>query len=214
LNFRPEKRVTIFDSSFVLKASPRVDFAHDKGHRMKFSLIELSLILKVLAAYVDAAMLRGFAPQPIRYLEEIRDFVPLGCNANIGTAVCESWTSKFGTNDEHSNRITIDCGQCITMDHGGETLSLLDGLEIYGKLVFPDGYKLEVETTMLSVQGELEMTALKPVDGSPQVIFTMIGDDDETFTPIGENIEACDGERMCSTGKRGIVVAGGRVNRK
>ena len=65
------------------------------------------------------------------------------------------------------------------MDHASGNLSLLGGLDVLGKLVFPDGYNLNLVTTMIAVQGELEMSASKPVDGTPQIKFTMIGNDDQ-----------------------------------
>ena len=101
------------------------------------------------------------------------------------------------------------------MDHASGNLSLLGGLDILGKLVFPDGYNLNLVTTMIAVQGELVMTASKPVDGTPQIKFTMIGNDDQmTFTPIDANANACKGVSTCPTGKKAIVVAGGKVNSK
>ena len=101
------------------------------------------------------------------------------------------------------------------MDHASGNLSLLGGLDVLGKLVFPDGYNLNLVTTMIAVQGELEMTASKPVDGTPQIKFTMIGNDDQmTFTPIDANANACEGVSTCTTGKKAIVVAGGKVNSK
>lgn len=98
------------------------------------------------------------------------------------------------------------------MDVAGGSLALLAGLEILGKLVFPDGYKLSLTANVVIVQGELEMTATKAVDGTPNIKVTMVGSVDHTFTPIDANLRACDGSTTCSVGKKGIIVAGGKVS--
>jgi len=186
----------------------------------------LNLLLLSVTANAVPSALRGSATNaadaislaiPSRQLQddEIEDFVPLACNANLASVTCSSWSSKFGTADTHSVRRTITCGECVTMDHASGNLSLLGGLDVHGKLVFPDGYSLNLVTTMIAVQGELEMTASKPVDGTPQIKLTMIGNDDQmTFTPIDANANACKGVSTCATGKKAIVVAGGKVNSK
>jgi hypothetical protein len=88
-------------------------------------------------------------------------------------------------------------------------------LDVLGKLVFPNDYKLNLQATIIAVQGELVMTASKPVDGTPQVKITMIGNDDTmTFTTIDANVNACAGVSTCDTGKKANVVAGGKVTRK
>jgi hypothetical protein len=97
------------------------------------------------------------------------------------------------------------------MDMQGGKLTLQQGIDIVGKLVFPDGYKLDLSASIISIQGELEIQATKPVDGVPNIKFTMIGNFDKTFTPVGENARACNGASSCSVGKKVIVVAGGKV---
>jgi G8 domain len=142
--------------------------------------------------------------------EAIQDFVPLSCNSNLGA--CVSWTQTFKTDVQFANRIIIDCGTCITMDHPGPTLTLTAGIDIRGKLVFPDGYSLTLSTASITVQGVLEMTATKPVDGSPLIRIVMIGSDTaQTFTPVDANAAACTGD--CMVGMKAITVAGGQVNR-
>jgi G8 domain len=98
------------------------------------------------------------------------------------------------------------------MDVTGGSLNLLGGLEILGKLVFPDGYKLNLSANIVIVQGELEMTATKAVDGIPNIKLTMVGSNDFAFTPIDANARACGGNNTCPVGKKGIIVAGGTVN--
>lgn len=146
---------------------------------------------------------------------EADDFVPLGCNSKLDTAICSSWSTRIGKQNVHTKRVTVQCGECVRMDHAGETIVFEKGLDIRGKLVFPDGYKIQVFSTMITVQGHLEMTATKGVDGKPAITFTMIGDDANlTMTPIGENKLKCNGGQTCPVGKKSITVAGGNVNSK
>jgi G8 domain len=147
----------------------------------------------------------------VRSLQAIADFVPLSCNSNLAGTTCSTWTSKFGSSATQSSRIVIPCGQCITMNHPGPTLTLQDGVDVQGKLVFPDSYKLVVDTPLLVVQGELEMTSTKPVDGVPSIKIVLTGSNDQSFTPIGQNANACGGGK-CSVGKKSFTVAGGKVN--
>jgi hypothetical protein len=155
------------------------------------------------------------APRVSRALPEIADFVPLSCNSALATVPCASWTAKFGALAVQSKRVIVPCGECIRMDHPGPILTLVEGLDIQGKLVFIDGYRLEVRTPLVAVQGELEMSAVKPVDGVPNLKLVMTGETDQVFTPIGQNANACGGVvgGACVAGKKAIVVAGGRVNR-
>ena len=145
----------------------------------------------------------------------IKDFVPLACNANLATATCNSWSTVIGKAASYTNRVVIPCGNCVTMDLASSSLTLQGGLDVLGKLVFLDGYKLTLSSTMIAVQGELDITASKSVDGSPNVKFVMIGNDDKmTFTPIDTNALNCNGTSTCAIGKKGIVVAGGKLNSK
>ena len=67
-------------------------------------------------------------------------------------------------------------------------------------------------TTTVVVQGELQMTSSKPIDGNPDIKFTLKGNSDIKFTPIDRNAKACHGVATCSIGKKSIVVAGGKLN--
>lgn len=101
------------------------------------------------------------------------------------------------------------------MDHAAADLQLNNGIDIIGKLVFPDGYKLNLQSTLIVVQGELHITSTKQVTGVPDVRFTMIGSDTTlTFTPVGNNANACKNVATCASGKKAIIVAGGKVTRK
>lgn len=143
------------------------------------------------------------------------DFVPLACNNNF--APCIPWMQKFGTELVHSNRLFIDCGECVALDdHPGPVLTLLDGIDIRGKLQIKkdeDDTALIIKATIVVVQGELEMSATKAVDGKPLIKFLMEGQENKSFTPIEENTQACGGND-CSVGKKAITVAGGKVDGK
>jgi hypothetical protein len=150
-------------------------------------------------------------------MQEIEDFVPLTCNADLATAPCRSWSSQFGTKSTLDKRIIIPCGECVFMNRiDGDTLTLSDGLDIRGKLVFPgNGYRLTLYSTLISVQGELVMTSQDAVDGDPLIHVILTGQEDQYFsTAGGVNKYACDGGSNCNAGKKGIVVAGGKVTSK
>jgi hypothetical protein len=48
-------------------------------------------------------------------------------------------------------------------------------------------------------------------DGIPLIKFIMTGANEQTFTPIGSNANACGGA-SCSVGKKSFTVAGGKLN--
>ena len=173
-----------------------------------------TLLFLLTTRTVHGAAIRGKNEVTLRNLQVdgMKDFVPLACNANLASTPCSSWTSMFGTATSFSERIVIPCGKCVAMDVVGGSLELSGGLDVIGKLVFPDGYKLNLVSSIIAVQGELEMTATKTVDGIPNIIFTMIGNVDRSFTPIDINTKACNGAATCNAGKKGIIVAGGKVN--
>jgi hypothetical protein len=134
-------------------------------------------------------------------------FVPLSCNNNF--TPCVPWSRKFGNNRILSGRTTIQCGECIVMDQLDYPLEFANGLDIYGKLVIPDGVSVEMITPLLVVHGELDVTSTKPIDGTPAVRITMKNGPDMNFTPIHENSKECNGR--CLAGKKAIVVAGGKL---
>lgn len=142
-------------------------------------------------------------------------FRPLDCNqpdpCKTGRV---SWTSQsYNTN----RRVVIPCGVCVTMDYPGDRLELPSGIDIQGTLLFPDGYKLILETPFVLVQGVLEMKSTREVTEEPDVRFVMTGTKDNTFTPAQPNRLACTepGSRTpveCNVGAKAIAVAGGRLD--
>ena len=126
---------------------------------------------------------------------------------------CQPWTTLFGSASSYPNRIVIDCAVCVTMNHTNFRLD--DGMEIRGRLVVPDGTRLTMETTFLVVQGEFDITATQPVNGSPPVSITMIGDnDDQAFTFPSDPSQCTFDSSGCTIGQKGIVVAGGKLRGK
>jgi hypothetical protein len=147
----------------------------------------------------------------------VDDFVPLSCNANLPQATCVGWSVYFGTSAVHNARLLVRCGDCVTMDFG-PSLTLNDGLDIHGKLVFPENYSITLYTAGIVVMGELEMQSTRaPITGTPLIRFVMIADDENrAFVPVGENAAACGRLALagssCLVGKKSITVAGGKMN--
>lgn len=138
-------------------------------------------------------------------------FVPLSCNNEITT--CEPWTSKFGGNEIFQNLVVIECGTCLFLDSDTPNFQLLGGIDIRGRLFIPDGQRIRIDARFIVVQGELEMASHKPVDGDPDIVITMVGDEEcNTFSPVGENSAVCSGP--CLVGEKGILIAGGKANCK
>jgi hypothetical protein len=146
------------------------------------------------------------------------DFVPLSCNepaCNDGTTL---WSGQ-GYRPEVAT-VVIPCGMCVTMDFDdSETLILPLGLDIQGTLIFPDGYRITIETPFVRVQGVLEMIATKSVTDEPSVRILLTGADSSltSFVPLDENEFACSAmgattASPCTVGNKPIVVAGGRLN--
>lgn len=176
---------------------------------------------------------------PHRRMDQlVDDFVPLSCNANLATAVCVPWSRRFGVESVIDKRIVIPCGECVVMDHVSpaiaaattedhaqgppeETdrednrLTLTLGMDIRGKLVFPDDYSLTLHTALIAVQGQLHISTAStqaPVNGNPSIRIVLTGQDDQFFVPVGENKNVCDKGALCNAGKKGLIVAGGQVD--
>jgi len=137
------------------------------------------------------------------------DFKPLDCNPESFDGVtCSSWETKFGSSLTHNNLTIIPCNECIRMDIAGPELVLNGGLDIQGKLLFEDGYKLILKTTHIVVQGELEMKATRTVTDNHDVEFILFGKNTELkFDPLAPNSHL-----NSIVGKKSITVAGGKIN--
>lgn len=195
---------------------------------MKLSISTLSMMALVASSTIYfASFLEGWLPASLssasneslhhqRMMQDMFDFFPLSCNADLDAARCVPWSSRFGTESTVSKRIIIACGECVVMNYAAsDTLTLAGGMDIRGKLVFPDnGYSLTLFTPLIAIQGELEMASTAAVDGTPPLRIVLTGQEDQFFTAVGENQYSCDGDSICNAGKKGIVVAGGKVTSK
>lgn len=152
---------------------------------------------------------------PVARSNDVADFRPLNCNSSIEMENCRSWKHFFGSKRVFRERVVVPCGRCFTMNTPYDTITFTDGLDIQGKLVFPDGLALTVYSPAIIVQGVLEVSAHgKAVDGNPLIRFVMTGDQVNFFDPIEDNERACYGMKSCIAGSKSITVAGGRVSCK
>jgi len=141
------------------------------------------------------------------------DFIPLSCNNEADLLLCDPW--PFGTD---TGAVEIPCNTCYNMGvfTGGEYIRLTGPLDIKGKLDFPDGTRVTIETTGIIVQGELAMTSTKEVNGIPDIVIKFTGSDDVYFRPHSDNRRVCESgsdiEEYCNLGVKPFVVAGGKLN--
>jgi hypothetical protein len=192
--------------------------AHKTFGKMKVSVLAAAAAVS-LVRHGECGSIRGSnsfikrqSGSSVRKLH-VEDFSPLDCNEDLDTAPCQPWTERFGTEATKSERVVIECGECVEMDFSEPELTLVNGIDIQGKLIFRNGYELTLQTPMIAVQGVLQMTSTKPIDGVTSVRFIMTGETDNSFVPIDNNEENCMGG-PCQVGKKAIVVAGGRVRGK
>ena len=89
-------------------------------------------------------------------------------------------------------------------------LVLPHGLNVEGKLVFPDGYQLEVHTPFVFVQGELNITSTRSTSASEDVQIVLTGNEEATLFPNAQNSVHC-GTSGCNFGSKPVVVAGGKL---
>ena len=148
----------------------------------------------------------------------VMDFVPLLCNHALDAIPCKMWSEHFGMDSIHTAPITIPCGSCIEMNYPGDLLVFEQGIDIQGKLVFPESNSskaLTIQTPHIIVQGELHMHATnKAVDGQFAYKLELTGENDTHLQPIDNNYGVCQIEAKCNVGKKVIAVAGGKINGK
>ena len=171
------------------------------------------------------------------------EFEPLSCNADLELQSCKPWSVVFhryeedlltptpmaGTKRHYSRLLTIPCGECVYMDLQDETVILDEGLDIHGKLVLDEANlssSLTLHTPKLVMQGQLDMTSTRPVNGQAAIRIVLTGtNESQSFTPVYENAGACDSNNdsedslhsswsassPCVVGKKVLVVAGGQA---
>ena len=142
-------------------------------------------------------------------------FRPLECNAVKCANGITTWT-KLGL-DPSANPVVIPCGTCVTMDYSsGSVLELAYGLDIQGTLIFLSGYRITLVTPFVLVQGNLEISSVRPVSDRPDVVFRFTGKSNQSFIPAANNKLACSADGAsdpgkCQIGFKPFVVAGGKV---
>lgn len=144
-----------------------------------------------------------------RDVQGLSTFRPLSCNINPCSLGTSTWTAQ--NYNATVGVVVIPCGTCITMDYVDSTLSLPNGLDIQGTLLFPDNYQLTIETPFVYIQGELDMRSTRPVTGSPYVKFVLLGNKNLSFKPHSENNDVCPFSG-CQIGFKPVIVAGGKLN--
>jgi hypothetical protein len=169
-------------------------------------LVALALACKKKCGTVNA--LPYGVKDPTSAMSEVY-FKPLSCNSNM--AACQSWTTWFAT-QTGSGMSTIPCGQCVTLNVAdGSTVTLLNGLNIIGKLNVPGTIKnVTLSLPLLLVQGELAVTTGQTIisPANRGLTISMTGTNPTlAFAPTTTGI--C--TTTCIAGKKGIVVAGGKL---
>ncbi len=150
--------------------------------------------------------------QESRSLQSVNKFESLldaPCNKDLASDPC---TTTFSSLVQIDSPTIIPCGTCAVVDSNLEESLTLLGLNIEGKLVFPNNRKITIKTPFVYVQGQLDISADAVV--SPDnlaVSFILTGSIDQMFTPHAYNSNACNG-RSCAVGKKPFLVAGGRIN--
>ena len=164
-------------------------------------------------------------PAPERNLmEDMDDFTPLPCNANLTISDCAQATtlSSILAESAASNSTTeasIPCGTCVVADLDSTTLSAPHGLDIQGMLYFPASASGTLEAAHIFVQGLWKIDPpAGPVPGvraeHGRVTVRLTGPDEDVFlTPHEHNAAACASSGgSCNVGKRPIAVAGGQLD--
>lgn len=178
-------------------------------------LMNVLTFFAIASTLIKAAPLRGSAIKAEYVVEKkalesdaIKDFVPLSCNKE-GYGRCRPWSTMFGTLPIHTETVVIPCGKCVELDM--PMVALFGGIDIQGKLFLDGRQDHVIQTTHMIVQGELEIGAEGPINGQPPIRIILIGEENQSFTPINENSEVCEGHG-CMVGSKAVVVAGGRLN--
>lgn len=132
---------------------------------------------------------------------------PLSCNVDIHSCDIASATplSTIVAGTDSSSHVTVPCNTCAYVDYtDGEIVTLPNGIDVVGRLIFPPSANVEIKLKALFVQGMLDM--VKP-HGDNHVVISLYGEEEVTFYP--NESTGLDGVNI---GFKPIVVAGGRLN--
>lgn len=146
-----------------------------------------------------------------RVVESI-NYAPLACNNGIAeiTAPIDDSCIPFSKlvddtlSADPNGRVVVPCGTCSIVDYDdGSTVNLPNGLNIVGRLHFPTTTNVKISTTVVYVQGLLDLPA--PLDGGNELTIHLYGNGTYWFTPYDGSTEAQ------AVGKKPFVVAGGQI---
>lgn len=155
-----------------------------------------------VAAVVASSSLFGSATA------SMMSYDPLLCNVDIHSCDIASATplsTIIAAGTDSSSHVTVPCNTCAYVDYtDGEIITLPNGIDVVGRLIFPPSANVEIKLKALFVQGMLDM--VKP-DGDNQIVVSLYGEDEITFYP--HESTGLDGVNI---GAKPIVVAGGQLN--
>ena len=146
-----------------------------------------------------------------------------GCKTEAD-ASCKEFSSYFqdklsSNGNTAAPDLNVPCNICVTMSEytSGQRIEI-GMIDVIGTMVFPSSTKMKLVTKGIVVQGKLIMERDEDtvIDGNPDVIIELTGNDDLNWVPTQINKDACEhpstGSMACLLGKRAIVVAGGTVD--
>ena len=81
----------------------------------------------------------------------IGDFYALDCNANLATVTC----TNLEINGNIAGKLDIGCGECKIWNSSQDVVTIGEGINILGKLLFPTNHKVTIRTKYVIVQGEV-----------------------------------------------------------
>ena len=217
---------------------------HHKGIFENAYAVDEDASSSLVASYLDYVSNETTSEQSFRFLQDhdyirrqVREgqgatagpyFRPLDCK-RPACQISTTWTKGNIGRNAHKGTVVIPCGTCVWMDyvaddhheeyeHQGPTLVLPHGMDIQGRLHFPDnGYKLTIEAPFLLVQGLLDIPSTGRVGRDPMIKFHIKSEQRSiSFLPAYNNERVCpdvaSGEpSTCDIGFRSIVVAGGQI---
>ena len=130
-------------------------------------------------------------------------YEPLSCNTDIASCDVASATPLSSLVDaaDPTSHVTIPCNTCAYVDYtDGSTVTLPNGIDVVGRLIFPSSANVELKVKAIFVQGMLDIA--KP-DAGNKVTVHMYGDTEVEFYPHDEP------NMPSNVGYKPIVVAGG-----
>lgn len=144
-------------------------------------------------------------------------YEPLSCNVDIDSCDASSAAplstlvaAAEATNS--SSHVVVPCNSCAYVDYSdGSVVTLPNGIDVAGRLIFPPSANVELRTRAVFVQGALDVAV---PDGNNRVTVSLYGEEEVRFYPH----EMCGGtydsgcEHGVNVGFKPIVVAGGKLN--